>query len=83
MQTRAATSAIWTRPHHCDTERGMAETHGKRNRKQTADSRDERLKAALKANLAKRKSQPSARAGLKERRERVRVDKDMQGQEPK
>jgi len=83
MQTRAATSAIWTRPRHCDTGRGMAVTHGKRNGKQTADSRGERLKAALKANLARRKSQSIARAGPKERRERVPMDKDIQGQEPK
>ncbi|MCY3995554.1 MAG: hypothetical protein OXF07_05395 [Rhodobacter sp.] len=61
----------------------MAVTHGTRSAKQTADSRDERLKAALKANLAKRKTQSGARAGPKERGERVCVDKDMLGQEPK
>ncbi|MFC6687001.1 hypothetical protein [Jhaorihella thermophila] len=39
----------------------MAEKKSPRNNAKTGQSRDERLKAALKANLARRKAQARAR----------------------
>ena len=45
----------------------MAGTSGKNTHKAPGDSREDRLKAALKANMAKRKTQARARA---------RADKD-------
>ncbi len=41
----------------------MAEPHNKTKATEAAKSRDARLKAALKANMAKRKAQARARAG--------------------
>ena len=41
----------------------MTAEKGKTKRARTAETREERLKAALKANLAKRKAQARARKG--------------------
>lgn len=41
----------------------MARSQDKKNDKDAPESREDRLKAALKANMAKRKAQARARAG--------------------
>ena len=41
----------------------MARSQDKKNDKGASESRENRLKAALKANMAKRKAQARARAG--------------------
>ena len=47
----------------------MAEKLGRKNGKRASINRTERLKAALKANMAKRKSQARARAESEQRKE--------------
>jgi len=42
----------------------MTDNHAPKNKPKTATPREQRLKAALKANMAKRKAQARARAAV-------------------
>ncbi|SFS15137.1 hypothetical protein [Yoonia litorea] len=47
----------------------MSEKDPKQKAKKPSQSREDRLKAALKANMAKRKAQARARAGTADKKE--------------
>jgi hypothetical protein len=47
----------------------MSDKQSKSSADKTAKTRDDRLKAALKANMAKRKAQARARSGANDKKE--------------
>ena len=66
----AGASPDWTLFTHIDNRGIMSDKQHQSSKGKTATNRDDRLKAALKANMAKRKAQARARAAGPDKKEK-------------
>jgi hypothetical protein len=70
---RAGASPDWTLFAHIDNRAVMSDKQHQSSKGKTATNRDDRLKAALKANMAKRKAQARARAAGDDQQARAHI----------